>query len=385
MKSLKKWMMAPLTRNDLEQREQGFLAPYAVWSGRLLGRVHREEFALTRTEIQRDRDRVIHSKAFRRLKHKTQVFVAGEGDHYRTRLTHTLEVAQIARHIARLLQLNEDLAETIAYAHDLGHPPFAHAGEHALEQLMAPYGGFEHNGQSHRIVTTLEDISPLYQGLNLTYETLFGLLKHATLEAGRKIYSNFFLPMESAAVDMADEIAYNNHDLDDGLSSGLLEHHALYQNVPLWKEATEINQKKYANLSSKELTHLNKSYLINLEITALVENSVKEINQKSIHDLNDLRKLSSIQIIKFPSEMAEKVAILKRYLMQNFYRHPKVVAMNEKGTEIIEGLFHYYVKNQEKLADYGHANDDFYRRLADYIAGMTDGYATDLYEKIKNK
>jgi dGTPase len=292
-----------------------------------------------------------------------------------------LEVAQIARHIARLLQLNEDLAETIAYAHDLGHPPFAHAGEHALEKLMTPYGGFEHNGQSHRIVTSLEDISPLYKGLNLTYETLFGLLKHATLEAGRKIYPQFFLPLESAAVDMADEIAYNNHDLDDGLTSGLLEHTDLYQNVPLWQEATDLNQKKYANLSSKELTHLNKSYLINLEITALVENSAKEINQKSIQSLEDLRKVSSIQIIKFPSEMAEKIAILKRYLMQHFYRHPKVVAMNEKGTEIIGSLFHYYVKNQQALAGYGNPADDFYRRLADYIAGMTDGYATGLFDQ----
>jgi dGTPase len=375
--------MMALTRSDLEKREHSILAPFAVWSGQTLGRIYKEEDSNTRTGIQRDRDRVIHSKAFRRLKHKTQVFVAGEGDHYRTRLTHTLEVAQIARHIARLLQLNEDLAETIAYAHDLGHPPFAHAGEKALEHLMEPYGGFEHNGQSHRIVTTLEDISPLYKGLNLTYETLFGLLKHATLEAGQKIYPKFYLPLESAAVDMADEIAYNNHDLDDGLSSGLLNHADLYQNVPLWKEATDINQKKYTALSSKELTHLNKSYLINLEITVLVQNAETEIKTRQITTLEDLRKVSSIQIVKFPSEMAEKIAILKRYLMQHFYRHPKVVAMNEKGTEIISGLFHYYMKNQEKLADYGHASDDFYRRLADYIAGMTDGYATGLYEEIR--
>jgi len=375
--------MMALTRSDLEKRERSFLAPYAVWSGQSLGRIYSEDPSHTRTSFQRDRDRVIHSKAFRRLKHKTQVFVAGEGDHYRTRLTHTLEVAQIARHIARLLQLNEDLAETIAYAHDLGHPPFAHAGEKALEKLMEPYGGFEHNGQSHRIVTTLEDISPLYKGLNLTYETLFGLLKHATLEAGRKIYPGFFLPMESAAVDMADEIAYNNHDLDDGLSSSLLNHQDLYQNVPLWKEATDINLKKYTNLSSKELTHLNKSYLINLEITVLVQNTEVEMKAKSIQTVEDLRKVSSIQIIKFPSEMAEKVAILKRYLMQHFYRHPKVVAMNEKGTEIISDLFHHYVKNQDKLAHYGPPNDDFYRRLADYIAGMTDGFAARLYEEIK--
>lgn len=374
--------MALLTRSDLEKREQGFLAPYAVWSGQLQGRVYQEEPSETRTQIQRDRDRVIHSKAFRRLKHKTQVFVAGEGDHYRTRLTHTLEVAQIARHIARLLQLNEDLAETIAYAHDLGHPPFAHAGEKALEKLMEPYGGFEHNGQSHRIVTKLEDISPLYQGLNLTYETLFGLLKHATLEAGRKIYPEFYLPLESAAVDMADEIAYNNHDLDDGLASGLLIHDELVAQVPLWKEATDINQKKYTQLTPKELKHLNKSYLINLEITALVKNTAKELQEKKITQLSDLRNVSSIQIVKFPSEMAEKIAILKRYLMQHFYRHPKVVAMNEKGTEIISSLFHYYANHQEKLEDNGHSQDDFYRRLADYIAGMTDGFATNLNEML---
>lgn len=374
--------MALLTRSDLEKREQGFLAPYAVWSGQLKGRVYQEEPSETRTQIQRDRDRVIHSKAFRRLKHKTQVFVAGEGDHYRTRLTHTLEVAQIARHIARLLQLNEDLAETIAYAHDLGHPPFAHAGEKALEKLMEPYGGFEHNGQSHRIVTKLEDISPSYQGLNLTYETLFGLLKHATLEAGRKIYPDFYLPLESAAVDMADEIAYNNHDLDDGLASGLLNHDELYAQVPLWKEATDINQKKYTMLTPKELKHLNKSYLINLEITSLVKNTAKELQEKKITQLSDLRNVSSIQIVKFPSDMAEKIAILKRYLMQHFYRHPKVVAMNEKGTEIISSLFHYYADHQDKLEDNGHSQDDFYRRLADYIAGMTDGFATNLNEML---
>ncbi len=277
-----------LSRKEIEEREYNILAPYAMKSRESKGRVHKEKEHTYRSVYQRDKDRIIYSTAFRRLEYKTQVFVNHEGDYYRTRLTHTLEVAQIAKSIARALRLNEDLAEAIALAHDVGHTPFGHAGEDALRELMEKHGGFEHNAHGLRVVDILEERYPDFPGLNLSYEVREGIAKHSTffdrptiiLEV--KGFDKAGLPLlETQAVDIADEIAYDNHDLDDGITSGMIKEQAL-EKIGLWKEASSVIDKKFPTLSREKRKYQVIRTLINTQVTDLIEESERNIEKFNI-------------------------------------------------------------------------------------------------------
>jgi dGTPase len=369
-----------LTSADFTKNEDTILAPYAVHSACSQGREYREEPLLYRTEFQRDRDRVVHSRAFRRLMHKTQVFVAYEGDHYRTRLTHTLEVAQIARHVARMLSLNEDLTEVIALAHDLGHTPFGHAGEATLDGLMREQGGFEHNRQSRRVVELLELKYKDFPGLNLTYETRDGLTKHRSAHDHPANNGLGFASLESRVVNLADEIAYNSHDLDDGLASGLIKIKELDE-VALWQEATEYNRKKYPVLNEEELRNLNVRYLIGEQINDLVRRSDQNIQKKELPNVDAVYKCAE-PLVEFTEEMQGKNETLRDFLLRKFYQHPRVKQMNDKAREMIEFLFAYYLEHPAEVPFVEKFKQEpLPRVVTDYIAGMTDNFATEEFSR----
>ncbi len=368
-----------------EDLEQSTLAPYAAKSRMSKGRVHFEPPSLNRTVFQRDRDRIIHSKAFRRLKHKTQVFIATESDHYRSRLTHTLEVAQISRHLARALRLNEDLAESIALAHDLGHTPFGHSGERELNKLMTDFGGFEHNTQSLRILDCLETKYPQFPGLNLSYEVREGLKKHSTpWDHPPETTETSFLTLEAQVVNLADEIAYNNHDLDDGLSAKLLNEADLEAQVPLWRHAKHSIKKLYPDVNDRHLKALINSYLISTQIEDVLKTSLDNIKS---YNLESLDQLQSIQkpVISFGKEMKILNQELRRYLFKQFYSHYTVYRMNKKGQHIIRCLFDAFTQDP-KLLPLHHqdriGDTSVQRVVADYIAGMTDVFAQKEYQTL---
>ncbi len=374
-----------MLREDFESIEAQHLSPLASQSARSRGRLHAEPPSPTRTDFQRDRDRVVHSKAFRRLKHKTQVFVAIESDHYRSRLTHTLEVAQISRHIARALRLNEDLSECIALAHDLGHTPFGHAGERELNRLMADSGGFEHNLQSLRVVDVLESKYPNFPGLNLTEEVRVGLLKHETPYDVCGQQSPYVF-LEPQVVNSADEIAYNNHDLDDGLQAGLLSEADLDAHVTLWREAKAAVKAQYSQLTDRELRHLVNSHLIGALIQDVVKTTTQNLKTAGIESLADLQK-EPRSFVEFGLENREKNQELRAYLFDHFYMHYTVYRINKKGQFVIRGLFNAFNEDPMVLPlEYqgrilaGTAQKQ--RVIADYIAGMTDGYAQREYHSI---
>ena len=369
------------------------LALYAAKSSTSKGRFYPEEMKDSRYEYERDRDRIIHCKAFRKLEYKTQVFVIHAGDSFRTRLTHSLEVAQIARGIARRMDLNEDLAEAIALAHDVGHTPFGHNGEYKLNELMKDYGGFEHNLQSYRILSLLEKRYPEFNGLNLTFETLEGLVKHSShydnpkpMGMDLKIFElNKSPTLEAQLIDLADEIAYNNHDIDDGLESGLIDYDDLYENVTLWKEAVVKSLKFYSNLDKKILIYRAISFLISMFIEDLVKNSIINIKENKIETLNDVKNCKK-RLISFSSEMEEKNKELKKFLYERMYTHNKVMQMKIKAEKVIETIF-YAIKKYPKLLPLEYyKNIEKYsleRVISDYIADMTDSSALELYEKLK--
>ncbi|MDD5026020.1 MAG: dNTP triphosphohydrolase [Candidatus Peribacteraceae bacterium] len=350
------------------QKANQLLAPYAVQHGGGKGRAFAEPEDETRFPFQRDRDRIIHTQSFRRLKGKTQVFVAGHGDHYRTRLTHTMEVAQISRDIARTLALNEDLAECIALAHDLGHPPFGHAGEAALDTWMKTHGSrFEHNEQSLRIVTILEEHSSLYKGLNLNEEVLDGLKKHHTPHDSPDSGSSLRSPtLEAQLVNIADEIAYTCHDVEDGLKAGLFEHSEILK-IPLPKIANAHAEKRRTSL---------RGALINILITDLYEASEKTLSSQRITTLDGVEH-ARFPLIRFSEKVAEALSELRTFLMKSFYSHPQVLSLNERGKNIISYLLQQYslhpsIKVAELQTNTGGALEE---ATKDYIAGMTDAYA----------
>lgn len=347
------------------------LAPYAVRESR--GRAFKEPPCKFRTDFQRDHDRIVHSEAFRRLEYKTQVFVNHEGDYYRTRLTHTLEVAQMARGIARTLKLNEDLAETIALAHDLGHTPFGHSGEAVLDGLMKKHGGFEHNLQSHRVVTILERRYPDFQGLNLTKEVLDGILKHHGPSS-----------LEAEIVNIADEIAYMNHDLDDGLESGMITIEQL-KDVKLWKEIYQPIVKKYPKLDAQMLRYQVIRTLIHILIGDVKDETLRQIKRHKIGSLKDALALGK-SIVNFSKEVTPKVKELKAFLFKNLYRHERVEKMAAQAREVLEKLFSIYNANTKILPKSVQARigrrDKKERVICDYIAGMTDRFALDEYKKL---
>lgn len=376
-------------RAYFEEREFSDLASYAVKSALSKGRRYDEPPSDTRTCFQRDRDRIIHANAFRRLKHKTQVFIANESDHYRSRLTHTLEVAQISRHLARLLRVNEDLSEAIALAHDLGHTPFGHSGERALHELMQDHGGFEHNLQSRRIVDELESKYPNFPGLNLSYEVREGLLKHKTQADNAQVEGNDgFMSLEAQICNLADEIAYNNHDLDDGLRAKLIHEEDLIKHVTLWKEADHKVRNDYQNLTKKQRKTLINSHLISVLIESVLSQSLNTIQKENIQTLDDIQAYRK-SIITYTPEIAEKNKELRKYLFTHFYSHAEIYRMNKKGQQIIQRLFPAFLEDIRLLPS--HFRERIMKKedatpkervIADYIAGMTDGYALKEYNEI---
>ena len=368
-----------IKRYDLEKIEDKILAPYACKSKNSKGRSYPEKEDDIRTIFQRDRERIVHSRAFRRLRHKTQVFVASEGDHYRNRLSHSLEVAQISRHISRLLKLNEDLSESIALAHDLGHTPFGHAGENVLNELMKGFGGFEHNWQSKRIVEILEVKYPKFLGLNLSYEIRQGLIKHESpFDITKQDNHKASTILEAEVVNISDEIAYNNHDLDDGLTSGILKIEKLKKKLDIFKEAAKRINREYTNIGKKEMQNLCIGSLINSQVRDVVKESLYRIKKYKIKNHKDLIKVDT-NIIDFSKNMNNKNKELRKYLKKVFYLNKRVIKMNKVGEKIIKKLFNYYCGKggysfEPRLKEY-YSDLPKEREICDYIAGMTDSFA----------
>ncbi|MFH1888902.1 MAG: deoxyguanosinetriphosphate triphosphohydrolase [Candidatus Omnitrophota bacterium] len=367
--------------------EDSFLAPYAMKSYNSRGRPHKEKEHPYRSVYQRDRDRIIHSAAFRRLEYKTQVFVNHEGDYYRTRLTHTIEVAQIARTIAATLRLNVDLTEAIALAHDLGHTPFGHSGEDALDELMKKFGGFNHNRQGLRVVDLLEERYPDFPGLNLSWEVREGIIKHSTA-FDRSVKISGLAPkemptMETQVVDIADEIAYDNHDLDDGITSGLLKERDL-KKLPLWDKISKETDKKYDRISSEKRKYLLIRSLIDLQVTDLIRETEKTIRKLNLKTCSRVKGLNR-KIVSFSNQMQELRKPLRSFLKENLYRHYRVIRMSYKAKRFIQELFNIYLKNPRQLPQHIQKNipsEGVRRVICDYIAGMTDRYALDEYKKL---
>ena len=375
-----------LSRAEIEKREEELLAPYAMKSRQSKGRIHPEKEHPYRPCYQRDRDRIIHTTAFRRLEYKTQVFVNHEGDNYRTRLTHTIEVAQIARSIARALRLNEDLIETLALTHDIGHGPFGHAGEDALRDMMKDHGGFDHNLQGLRVVDFLEERYPGFKGLNLTWEVREGINKHTTPfdhpDRNAALDPEKSPLLETQVVDIADEIAYDNHDLDDGLASGLLREEELLR-IPLWERTHREVLKESPLLGGILLTKQIIRSLINSQITNLITASEKMLLDHGIRSVEDVRK-SQKRFIVFDEPMAAERKALKPFLMKHLYHHYRVVRMSDKAKRFVKDLFEVYLKNPEQLPPTFSGRvlqEGAHRVICDYLAGMTDRFALDEYKR----
>jgi len=357
------------------------LAPYAARPERSRGRRHREAPPRGRSEYQRDRDRIVHSTAFRRLEYKTQVFVNHEGDLFRTRLTHSLEVAQIARSVARSLQLDEDLTEAVALAHDLGHTPFGHTGQDSLNACMRPYGGFEHNLQSLRVVDVLEQRYAAFDGLNLTYEAREGVLKHCSLrnaralgDVGERFVKKQRPSLEAQVANLADEIAYNNHDVDDGVRSGLLDMAQLAE-VALFARHMKAVLRQYPRIPPRRLRHETVRRMIDALVTDLIATSAATIRGHAPGSIEDVRKAPPL--IAFSVRIRRESDELKRFLRENLYRHYRVVRMSGKARRIVADLFAALLADTRLLPPefQERAREDAPRAIADYIAGMTDRYA----------
>ncbi len=373
--------------------ENLILAPYACKSSESKGRVHPEHPSRTRTEFQRDHDRIIHSAAFRRLEYKTQVFVNHEGDLFRTRLTHSLEVSQISRTIASRLSLNSDLAESIALAHDLGHTPFGHAGQTALNECMKDYGGFEHNLQSLRIIDQLEEKYPLFDGLNLTWETREGVLKHCDKETakklgdlGKRFLENHQPSLEAQIVNIADAIAYCTHDIDDGLRVQILSNEGLVKNVPLWRKFFEEVDKEYPDISLRRKQKEVVRRVIGGMCEDLYNTSKANIEAENPKSVSEVRSLDH-QLISFSEEGIQNLRVLKNYLSDAMYQSPQVLGELNQSAEKVKALFDKFTAQPEllpptyieKAKKYG-----LQRIVADYIAGMTDRFALKEYERLFN-
>ena len=377
----------PRTRQELEQLERQFLAPYAQFSGDTRGRQHQEAPPLWRSQYQRDRDRVIHSRAFRRLEYKTQVFLNGSGDHLRTRLTHTIEVAAGARNISSALRLNTDLAETIALAHDLGHSPFGHKGETALARLMKGHGGFEHNLHSLRIVEELEEKYPGFPGLNLSWEVLEGLAKHQTAydhPDGRKGFDAKHSSLEAQIANLADEIAYYSHDLDDGLDSGLLSESHLTKHVQVWAQAARRVKKEHGNLPDECRRYFTIRTIIDLQIRDVVETSERLIQAAGVQTADDVRRFPQA-LIQYSPERRKLNRELRNYLYKNLYYNPVVHQPNVRAVKMLEQLFKHFLAHPKEIGDSSRRRlkqTGLHRAVCDYLAGMTDRYAMLEYERI---
>ena len=371
------------------------LSAIAVKQGESKGRIFKENFSDTRSEYQRDRDRILHSAAFRRLKHKTQVFVSHEGDHYRTRLTHSLEVSQIARSICRVFGLNEDLAETLSIAHDIGHPPFGHAGEDALRSLMNEHEGFDHNDQAIRIVHLLEKKYFDFDGLNLTWETLEGLVKHNGPIEGNapptilKLSNEFDLELgeysslEAQIASISDDIAYNNHDIDDGLRAGFFTFNELRE-LPL---IGNIVDRLPRNFETRDIQRINNEITrrsTNLMISDIIINIKKNIELEQVTNLRQIRSLKK-PIVNFSNEMKSNVESVRNFLSERMYSHESIIDMSKNAHQIVTFLYNFLInadhRTLNELKIDLNRDDSKNRIVCDFIAGMTDNYARTIYEK----
>lgn len=371
------------TRSQIEIDEMSTLGTFAVKAGESLGRTSKETEHPYRTTFQRDRARIIHSAAFRRLDGKTQVFLNGTGDHYRTRLTHTIEVASIARTIARALSLNEDLAEAIALAHDLGHSPFGHSGEETLDRLMKNHGGFDHNVQSLRIVSMLEEKYPRFSGLNLSFEVIEGLKKHDSsyTKPDGTIYHSPSL--EAQVADYADEITYSSHDLDDGLDAGLLDAAAL-EALPIWAEARTLAEPEFRHFKPREQRGYIIRCIVNREVEDIVVNSAKAIKKAGVSSVEDVR-IQKKNLIGFSPELRRQNAALRKFLFKNLYFNPKVADANQRGCQLLESFFNRLVESPSLLgrkATRRIKTQGLHRTVCDYLAGMTDRYCFEQYHEL---
>jgi dGTPase len=380
----------PRTRQELEHIERQILAPFAQFSGETRGRKHTEPPPEWRTQYQRDRDRVIHSRAFRRLEYKTQVFLNGTGDHLRTRLTHTMEVAAISRNIASALRLNTDLAEAIALAHDLGHSPFGHKGETVLNELMRGHGGFEHNHHSLRIVEALEQKYPDFSGLNLSWEVLEGLAKHQTAFDRPGVNKGFIAKnpsLEAQIANLADEITYYSHDLDDGLDSGLLLEKQLFQKVRFWAHAARLVKKEHGNLPDECRRYFIIRTIIDMQIKDVVENSERLILAAGVQSTDDVRRCTKT-LIRYSAERRKLNIELRRYLYKNLYFNRVVNEPHIRAKRLLRDLFHLYLKHPNQIGEQARhqiRKAGLHRAVCDYIAGMTDRYAIQEHQRIFGK
>ena len=373
------------SRARLEENEGGSLAPYGIKASNSRGRLFPEDEPDYRTSFQRDRDRIIHTTAFRRLEYKTQVFVNYEGDYYRTRLTHTIEVTQIGRTIARALGANEDLVETICLAHDLGHPAFGHSGETTLARLMKDYGGFDHNKQSFRIVTELENRYPEYPGLNLTWEVLEGIVKHET-EYDKSDAAEFNPDLrgslEAQITNIADELAYTAHDLDDGLRSGMITP-AMLEGIDLW-EILRSSVGWHSGLLDELTRHRAIRRLIGLEVTDVIQSTAQKLQDSAVRSVDELQQLP-YNVVGFSDDLRRRNRQLKDFLYKNMYRHWRVIRMAVKAERIISALFDAYRSEPSMLPNHIQdtiAKHGLERTICDYIAGMTDRYAIEEHRKL---
>jgi len=377
----------PRTREELEQLERQSLAPYAQFSADTRGRKYPEEPPDWRTHYQRDRDRVIHARAFRRLEYKTQVFLNGTGDHLRTRLTHTMEVAAIARDIARALKLNEDLVETIALAHDLGHSPFGHKGEMVLDKLMKDHGGFEHNRQSLRVVEELEQKYPGFAGLNLTWEVREGLAKHQTSydhPGNRRGFEARSASLEAQVANLSDEITYYSHDLDDGLDSGLLSEKQLNRQVWIWRHSARTVQEQYGELPEECRRYFIIRCIIDGQVRDVVETTEQRIVDSRVGSADDVRRQPK-PLVRYSSKRRELNLELRAYLYKNLYYNPVVHEPNERAVRVMEQLFQYYVKHPSEVGTQSRKRIKkigLHRAVCDYIAGMTDRYVIQEHHRL---
>jgi dGTPase len=373
-------------RLAFEAEERVRLAPAAAKSGESRGRLHPEEEHPYRTAFQRDRDRIVHCQAFRRLEYKTQVFVHHEGDHHRNRLTHTLEASQISRTLARALRLNEELAEAVVLAHDLGHTPFGHAGERVLADLMKGHGDFDHNRQSLRIVDWLEERYPGFRGLNLSYETREGILKHGChWDHPVPVPEPVAQPsLEAQIADHADEIAYTNHDLDDGLRAELITEDELDQ-VPLWREIRRATRDACGAVSERVLRAQTIVALINHLVTDLAQETAARLARLAPRDLAALRRIAE-PAVGFSAQVGARLAELERFLSERFYHHPRVLAMTAAAEPVIGDLFEHYRSDPGSLPEHVRARfaeDGLERAIADYVAGMTDRFAMQEHRRLQ--
>ena len=372
------------TREQMEEGERTALASVAQKSGESRGRQHRELSHAYRTEFQRDRARIIHSRAFRRLEYKTQVFLNGTGDHLRTRLTHSIEVASISRTIARALRLNEDLAEAIALAHDLGHSPFGHSGEEMLAECMRDHGGFDHNRQSVRVVELLETPDPNFPGLNLTFEVREGLRKH------ERPY-RFPIPaeeeydctsLEGQVADLADEITYYSHDLDDALDFEILTLARLEEN-DVWRNSHRAVLARYKDTREPDLHKLVIRDIIDREVHDLVATSAESIAESGVHSADEVRRQTA-PLIRYSDELAEANRALRKFLYQNVYYHPRVAEVNQRACEMLRRVFEAYLADPDRLGEGAMRRvekEGLHRTVCDYIAGMTDRYVMEEYAR----